>query len=386
MLRYITKTILQSDEIGFFQNKDVVYFKKVKFLEINAGDVVLVKRMRVQLVQKVVYKAATYLLAESGKENELDIKIRNNQVIGKAMFIERKGEKIELEAFYSYRSLLYLKELIRVKKELVKQNINFLFLKGLPIHLYYEGTYPRRVYRDCDILVAKKDFLKTIKALRKIGYTGDTNALPKIKDKLKEQNYLKSIKGVKIILDIHKDVVFITSRSKIGYLYPESNISKLTNIFLGEKAEIEVYGEKFPALSKENFFIYSSLHLFNHNYVGTFRYELIKNILMRNKIDFQLIESRINEYNLKNFVFPLILFLEKYYHLDFPTQFKKNIKPNKKVLFFIKKTVMKNKIFNDINIAHNDKIRIKYHFHLCPSPIYLRVFAFLNIKTLLKLL
>ena len=68
------------------------------------------------------------------------------------------------------QSTLYFQEIVRIKAALEKQNIEYVFLKGLPVHLYYEKTHPRRFYLDADIFSAKRKFYCTQKLLIKNGY------------------------------------------------------------------------------------------------------------------------------------------------------------------------------------------------------------------------
>lgn len=380
-MAYIKITVPSNNQLGFLLPGDVVYFEKKKTTHLLIGDVILVEERKELSMRKTIYISERFVLAEGQSKDDIRKKILPKHIVGKAEFLKRDGQKVRFESFYQYRTLLYFQEIIKVKNELTKNAINFLFLKGIPIHLYYEGTYPKRVFRDCDILIHAADYQKAKKLLNKLGYSSVQLAISK-KIKLKEENFSKIVAGTNIIFDLHREIAFTTPIYNIDLFYPESQIKTLTSVFLNEKIYFELYGEKFPALSAENFLIYSTLHLFNHNYTGTFRYELIKNILLRKTIDYPFVLSRIKEFNLENFMFPLVLFFKKYYNLSLPQSFTNTLRPKKGIVCFIKKAVLKNGIFDEYDIGHNNKIRMQYHFYLSPAPFYKKIIIFFMLPIL----
>ncbi len=373
-MAYIKKNVPPNNQLGFLLPGDVIYFKK-KTGHLLIGDVILIEEKKELSIRKTVYISERYVLAEGQSKKDIRRKILPKHIIGKADFLIRDGQKIVLEDIYKYRAFLYMKEAIKITKELKISNIEFVFLKGIPIHMYYERTYPKRIFRDCDILIQANNFKKVRNILIKLGF----NPIPNITNmNVKEFNFSKTINGIPVVFDVHTEIVFVAINKHSNLFYPEEKVAKLNSIFMNEKVFFTLHKEALPVLSAENFFIYSSLHLFNHNYTGTFRYELLKNVLLEKRLDLAIIQLRIQEFELENFIYPVLLFLKKYYFISVPHSFIKNVKPKKGIVSYIRKNIFKNAIFDESSIAHDRRIRLQYHFNLSSAPFYKKIIAMCN--------
>lgn len=325
---------------------DIVNLRKVRFDKVNINDIVCFKKKGQLITHRVIYKAEKYLIAKGDNNSTSDGKIYPKNIIGIVNTLKRGGQIFRPENIYLLQSTIYFKEIVRVKKALEKENIDLVFLKGLPLHMYYEGTHPRRIYADCDILISKHNFLKTEAILLQKGYIKSKYTFSKKGLEGSEATFQKFVSGVFVKFDVHMEVVFLTTRvGKLNSLYPQRLITELTTKFVNEKTTVNLDNEFFSILSRENLLIYLSLHLFNHNFKGSYRYDFIRSLL-GNKIDFLEVSQVVGQFKLKGFVYPCFLFLKKYYP-DIGIDKFSLMMPDKSKLAFIKKRVLESNIFED---------------------------------------
>ena len=160
---------------------DVVFYRKTSLKGIKVNDLVLIKKNNKLFTHRVIYKAV-FLITKGDNNPESDGKIYPRQIIGKVVKVKRDGREFDPNQIYLLQSSLYFQEIIKIKFLFEKQNIDFVFLKGLPLHLYYEGEHPRRIYADCDVLVNKNDFQRAEKTLLKQGYKKQDSSLSKTRN------------------------------------------------------------------------------------------------------------------------------------------------------------------------------------------------------------
>jgi len=278
------------------------------------------------------------------------------------------------------QSILYNKEIRLINFHLRKNKVGFLFLKGLLLHLYYQKTYPRRVYADCDILVAKKDKIKVISILQNQGYRKFNDKTYKgiiSDDSSKEVGYFKSIKGVRVIFEIHFEPVFMLVKLDINNrFYPQELIDSLTNHFLQNKDEVRFEGMSFNILPKAELVAYLSLHFFHHNYRDIYRLEIIESIIQRfSKKDWTELEKLIKEFKLKNFVYPVFILLKNYYSVSVPESFLLKIHP-KNLLINLLIFRVKALVFSSQSRVQIGVERFFLTFLLSPEPLYRRITVF----------
>lgn len=144
--------------------------KKTAFSRLKVNDLVLFQRNNRIFTHRIIYKKGNYLIAKGDHNFKDDGKIYSKHILGKVTNIKRNNKIINPETIYLLQSTIYLTELKLIAKELNSKDINFVFLKGLPIHLFYEKTHPQRIYVDCDILLAKNQYQKALKIFTALGY------------------------------------------------------------------------------------------------------------------------------------------------------------------------------------------------------------------------
>jgi len=362
---------------------DLIYLEKIKGkLEVN--DIVLIKNRGNLLIHRIIYKKGSYCITRGDNNLLSDGKIQIRQIIGKIIKVKRDGNLFKPEDIYLLQSTLYLREIRKFIKILRKNNINHVFLKGLPIHLYYDKRHAKRLYFDCDILVDRKKLYKIDEILLKLGYKKlDTDLSPDIKKgaaSYQEMSYRKIVSGFPVNFDIHYDAVFMmTQLPHLEALYPKKLLDKFTDELLNEKRNIKLNDEYFYILKPEFLIIYLALHFFHHNYRGAFRLELLHKVILQsghdNKNIFLTVSDRIKAYRLENFVYPAFILLEKYFDTNLPGFFINSIKPI---------SPMKMSKINKLNIFDSQP-RIKggidrfiYLFRFSPEPIYKKMWVFFN--------
>ena len=192
-----------------------------------------------------------------------------------------KSEKL-LAAF---QSEVYFPEILKLKQCFEAGKIDFLFLKGLPLHLYFEESPPRRILADCDVLIDKNAKEKVKKIFDRLGYQLAETAYSKfhqrLKDKLTEATYFKLINNCLVAFDVHFEVVFLMNQlGRMDALYPQSLVDEMTRKFLKQKQKVKIKGREFPILSPSNLIIYLSLHFFHHNFMCIHRLKFLNKIVL----------------------------------------------------------------------------------------------------------
>lgn len=366
---------------------DVVYFKKISFKKITINDIVFAKKGKAFFVHRVIYINRNYLITKGDNNSNSDGRIYVKQIIAKACKIKRGREIFDIDAAYLFQSTIYFQEIINIKKMLGGKQINFVFLKGLPLHLYFERIHPRRFYADCDLLITASEFDKTRALLEKLGYHKIDTSLSKTQERLTnkepEISFGKKLNNFRVVFDVHLEPVFLmTKLSQLDFLYPSSLLKKLTEKFLEEKQIVKIQQEPFPILATENLILYLSLHLFHHNFRGAFRYQLIEKILQTKHINWNLFLDTATAYRLKNFIYPGILLLRKYAHVSIPKTVMGKLNPKSLLVAFVSQRLAKEEIFDDESRILAGVKRFLFLFILSPNPALQKILVLSHFQTL----
>ncbi len=289
-----------------------------------------------------------------------------------------------MDNVYWLQSTIYFQEILKIKKIFDKEKLNFVFLKGLPLHLYYEKFRPRRLYLDCDMLIAKDQFERTEETLCKIGYKKNDVSLSKgqkyLNNKAVEVIFCKPVSRVPVVFDLHTETVFMmTQLGKLNALYPQKLIDQFTADCLKSKRNVNVQGNKFLILDSEFLILYLALHFFHHNFRGTFRLEFLNKVIRKSKIDWSKELEIIKKYRLQNFIYPSFFLLKKYYHTPISNRFLENIQPaNPLTRELVNRIIRNTNVFNDEPRVTAGINRFKNLFLLSPHPWWQRLLVFFN--------
>ena len=373
---------------------DIVYFKKIPYWNVKLNDIVAVKKGHRLATHRVIYKTPTYFITKGDNNLKADTKNKPSDLIGKVYQVKRGEQVFDPEDIYLYQSTLYFQEIVKVKNILEKNNIQFVFLKGLPLHLYFEKSHPRRYYSDCDILIDKKQLKKVERILSKMGYKKNDASYSKIQKRLKDKeteiSFFKQISGMNIIFDIHLEPVFLMVQiGKIDPLYPQQFVDELACEFLQNKQRVKIDNQAFPILSPAHLILYLALHFFHDNYAGYHKLYFLSVVTKYFKHDnttLQLLTGIIVRYKLRNFVFPTFYFLKKYYDDMLPVWFVESIKPESRPFRYFGKSIRGKSIFDELTRVKSGMLRFKHLFYLSPNPGYKKLFILFNVQVVFMVL
>ena len=361
--------------------QDLIYLKKISLRQIKVGDICLVRFARKFSIHRVIYRNRRYFISKGDNNPLSDGKLTAKNLIAKAYQVQRNGQTFDIDTLYLLQSSLYLTEILKVKQLFEQNRISYLFLKGLPLHLLFEGKLPRRVYADCDILIDKQEFSLVKKLFIKAGYHRAnfdlSDAHKRLRDKDPEISFIKTIKDFPVIFDIHLEAVFMmTQLGQLEALYPQKLLDSYSQHLLDNKRMVKIQGEVYPILGKEDLFIYLLLHLFHHNFRGAYRYDLILKVLRKGRLNWDVVEAILIRYRLENFAYASLLLLCKYYQPKLPIQARLALARWKEGHRFVAERVLKEDIFSEEPRTSSGVKRFLYLFLLSPGAFLKKMFIF----------
>ena len=362
---------------------DGVYIRPVKTSELKVNDIVTFQRQRKLITHRIIYKTSRYYVTKGDNNFESDGKVYPNSIIGKVYKIKRGGQVFSPESLYLIQSSRYFQEIVKVKRAFEKAKIDFLFLKGFPLHLYFEKSHPRRIYADCDILIHPK-YMKTVKTiLESKKYLILKNYLTKTHEAMKKNTadvyYYKKIKNYNILLDLHYEVDLLTPHiSNATVLYPQKYINELTEECLKNRRPIKIDGIPFWILDTDYLIVYLALHIFRHNYQGAFRFQFLDTVIRKeglNPIFVKHLASIIRKYRLQNFLYPVFVLLKKYYVTSIPRSLSDNIRPTN---LYLLPFILRTDIFGEDSRLRGGINRFRNLLFLSPEPWQKKIWVFFN--------
>ncbi len=359
---------------------DKVIFKTIEFKKIKVNDIVCLKKGDEILFRRVVYRKNNYVITKADANRRSDGKCYKNSIVGVIIAKQIKDELIPIDAIYYFQSSIYWSEINKINLLFQQKGINFVFLKGLPVYLLYEKKIPRRLYADCDMLVGRKDISKAQGLLKNLGYRKKENFTSfqpwNMKRNRSEEEWVIFIKGTEVNIDLHFEAIYYTARLTNPLL------ERFSQSLLDNKRDVRIKAKLFPILSYEYQIIYLFLHLFQHNFSGSYRYELLKNILKKH-VDISAINSTISKFKLANYIFPGILLLKKNYADVVTTGIKVKVEGNLKYKYLLKR--LKNKSIFDENYLPDEIIySLILLFCISPQINLKKILIFFNFEVLYK--
>jgi signal peptidase I len=375
------------------QSGDLVYYQRTSFNRVRENDIVLIKKGPHLFTHRIIYRTPEYAVTKGDNNRRSDGRILPSNIIAKAVRLKREGKIIRLDELYFLQSFLYFHEIYRIIQALQKKGVDVLVLKGLPLHLYYEGARPKRIYSDCDILISKSDADLTAGILKQNGYQKVEKSLSRehrlLQDKKVEESYMKLVGKFPVIFDVHYEAVFMmTQLGRLDPLYPQSLIDALSVKLLREKQYVSIDQKRFPILSDSNLILYLLLHFFHHNFAGTHRLALIHHVLetaRRKKELFRTLARSINDFKLRGYVYPGFLRLKKDYNSPVPDAFLKLIRPPPYQVRYGERQIRKISLFDGEGRVSAGINRFKHLYYLSPGPRLSKLLVFLYPSVLFSL-
>ncbi len=373
---------------------DVVYYRRVKFNELTIDDIVIIKIKKRYRTHRIIYKNDIYIVTKGDNTIDNDGRIYPEQVYGLVFKVKRGKQIFSPHDVYKLQSLFYSNEIQRVSEQLKKNNITFIFLKGLPLHLYYSRHNPKRIYNDCDILISPHDLKKVMVILEKLNYKYiDISLNEYVKTDIRpEYSFYTDVHGIPVLFDIHTQPVFLlTQVSKLDHLYPTHLIEEMTIEMLNSRRTIILKKKRYPMLAVAFLVVYLGLHFFHHNFRGSYRLalvdEIIRNELLKRsnqqrKLLWKEILLIIVKYKLESFIYPSFIFLKKYFKTPIPSYFLTSIKPIGYKLIYTKRNILPIDIFTEQKRILAGIDRFKHIFILSGRPFYRKILILTDYQVL----
>ncbi len=370
------------------KDQDIVHYRPIAFKEIRTGDVIVVQKNNIFITHRVIYKKSTSLITKGDSNPKPDELSYEKDIVGKVYMIERKRKKVKIEELYLMQSTIYYKEIVRLNNAFREAQINFVFLKGLLLHLYYQKSHPKRIYADCDILINKIQINKIDDIFYKSGYKRlfekKSESLSD-SDSNTEINYFQVVNGVKVIFDIHFAPAFMMTKFNINHrFYDKALLESLTGHFLEKKRKVFIDHNQFAILQKVELVAYLALHFFHHNYREIFRLQLIQSILEKDfsDSDWVRLEKFIKKYKIQNFIYPVFVLLKEYPLVVLPKFFLAKIHP-KQFFTDILMIKIRKDVFTSQNRLQAGIERFLLLLLLSPEAFYKKLGVFVD-STVLK--
>lgn len=374
-------------------SEDVIYLKKISFKLIKTDDIICFKKYGKLQTHRVIYKTDTYIITKGDNNLKADGRVYPRQIIGRVYQVKRNDEIFNPEDIYLFQSTLYFQEIVKITKALDKAGIDYVFLKGLPLHLYFEKTHPRRLYTDCDILINKEHTLTVISRLKKLGYIQISNDLNPIYHRLKDYDsqllFYKPSQPIPIFLDVHVNAfVAIPQIGTLNYLYPNKLAQSINNDLLHNRVSEVIQGDIFQFPPLEEQIIFLSFNLFRDGYLGAYRYRLLKKLyqkLEKKKGGYSQLLIKIKKYKLENLIHPSVILLRKYFNFTAPSYFTESLYPTNIFRSQIHKLTLID-IFKTESRIEAGTNRFKLYFYLSQEPLIKKSLTFIQPKVLYGIL
>ena len=369
---------------------DVIQIEKISYKNVKVNDILFFKSRNRLLTHRVIYKKK-YTLITKGDSNPIsDGKLSPKNILGRVVTTQRYGQEIDIDDMYLFQSTIYFNEISRIVSLFNAQSIDFVILKGLPVHLFFEKKHPRRIYADCDVLIRRKDIEKARGILLENKFVVkkvELSSIHKIlKDKVVEETFIKKLSGFPFVLDIHYEPAFLlTQIGSLENIYPQRLLDQMSNQLLSSKRGVLIENTRVPLLCLEDQILYLLLHLFHHNFRGAYRYDLLAE-LMKSRFDEKSLAHTINKFKIQNFVYPTLLLMEKYYKQNSGKKIINLLQVNEATRKYMKKTVATLSIFDEDTRVEGGVQRFMLLYRLSFFPQWRKILTFFNIQVLYSIL
>jgi len=314
---------------------DMLKYTRVPFNTINLNDVVLTYVDALFITHRVIYKTKNTYITRGDNNNKADAPLQKARAIAKVIRFKRSGIWHEIQEVYFTQSALYLTEINKFATLFQLNKISHVFLKGVLVSLRYEGAIPKRIYADCDILVSRDQMSQIGSIMKRLGYVAVDKPLTTQINKNKypvppEISYVKMVRGVPIVFDIHFEPVFLmTQLGGMNLLYPKKQLLSLGNKMINNREVKKVKGFKYSLCKPSDQILYLSLHIFHHNYTDSIRYQLLDAVIRKStsKKIWEDLGVTIGEFHLEGYTYGVFLLLKRYFKTSIPPSFFTKIRP-----------------------------------------------------------
>lgn len=294
----------------------------VKAKKYQIDDIIVFNKRNRLIAHRLIYipKSRKFFITKGDNNLQNDGKISPDMILGKVKSVMGKNKYSEIESFYLTQSLLYMHYIVRFTDYLKRNDIPYIILKGLPIHLRYEGKIPNRIYFDVDFLIKEKDLHVVDKYLKTIGFIKPKKDKNKKIDAV-QHTYINTDKAFGVNFDIHISPVRIYRKlNLLNVFVPDKE--KISKMLWEGLEKIKISGKEYTVLEKETQIVYLLLHFFQHNIEGIHRLDFINNIVAKgSRPNWNQIAQIVKEYSLFSLCYTPLKMLEIYYGFCAPRKF-----------------------------------------------------------------
>jgi len=365
------------------QDGDIVEYIQIPFYKIQLNDIILTYINENLVTHRVIYKSKYTCITRGDNNSTADPIIKRGRVLARVVRFKRRDTWWDIQDVYLTQSTLYLREIQKLETVLQFKKIPHVFLKGVLVSLRYEHTIPKRIYADCDILFDRRMYGNIDNIFTRLGFRlvdedrTSFTSLKNPKDRA-EISFIKLINNIPIIFDVHFEPVFLINQlDGMNLLYPKKYLAKLGSEMIDRGRKVKIKGFFYTLCSESDQILYLILHIFNHNFTDSVRYQLLISVIGKptnRKVMKQLIET-VGNLKLNGYVYPVLLLLNKYYNSPFPYTYLSLLTPS---LF---KQWVSTHIENNTTIHNNDardSKKIAYIFLLSPARLGRKVLFFIH--------
>ena len=373
----VSKLKASSSMLPLIHSQDRLIISKSK--KLNFEDIVVFKQNNILKAHRILHLSKDHLITKGDNNPKADNKIQKKQILGVVHQIKRGKEIITLNHLYFSQSIKYFKIISSLINKLDKNNISYVFLKGLPIHLHYKKSPPRHLYFDLDILISKNNLKKVNNLIIQMGFSKPDKSLYQTCDNPTQYNYYKIDKPINIFIDLHTEPGFgFTKSTHINSLLPNPNI--LTKYLMDDSQKVYIDKQKIPLLNPEAQTILLFLHFFHHNYKQIHKLSIIKHINKKG-LNWNKLFTDIEKLKISPYLKPAIILFNQYYPNIVPQLHMNTIKSFKNSLIT---PVHYRGVFNNQNQRSSGTHRFFLILYLSESSFIEKVKIILNKKTLVN--
>ena len=339
---------------------DRVEYIQVPFSSLQLNDIILIYENKTLVTHRIIYKTNKTCITRGDNNSAADKTIQKDRVLAKAIRFQRKGVWYGMKDAYLMQSALYLGEIQKLAELFRISKIPHVFLKGVLVSLRYEGTIPKRIYADCDVLVKRDDQKNIEKIFKMLRYQLQERALLRSSfrtegeksrsvlrfagflsrpsknsglprnDRGPEVSFMKVVNGVRVVFDVHFEPVFLmTQLGGMNALYSSKKLQLLGNEIIERGEKKRINGYTYSLCSPSDQILYLALHIFHHNFTDSIRYQLLDRVCRKSgRASWKKVAATIRAYQLEGYTYGAFLLLDKYFKTPIPPLFLQAIRPS----------------------------------------------------------
>lgn len=384
---YFKKNIfkIRSEGMSMFpllQPGDSIEFQRISPKQVKINDIVLLYCNETFITHRVVYRSGDGIVTRGDNNPKEDEGVSLEHVIARATRFKRKGKWFTFDDVYANQSIAYIPAIVEVSRSLKKSSIRHVYIKGLVASLKYLNRFPARIYGDIDLLIKREDIAKTNTVFTALGYHRYDDPWLSFREPTPlvqrfEVDYIKKLRGINVVFDVHLEPVFLMIKMKgMDLLYRNTLRSKLGDHFIANATSLSVMGTKVPVCSPPDQVLYLLLHIFHNNCTDSIRFHLVDQVIRKTMkpISWKKFVDTVVLFKLDGYIYPSLVMLLKYFDTPIPQKLIVKLKPKNLVTHLATQWVLnKTNIFRTPSRILGGIIRFGLVIALSPEPLYRKV-------------